>query len=212
MPDIDTSELEAVNTMLALIGEAPVNSLTTNVTADVAMAKRTLEEQNRSLQVQGWHWNTDRDLTITPDVNGRYAWQTDWIRFDTERPGRTVLGSTTRAQRTYHPADVDITRRGEFLWNLATGTNVFSQDQLQGHVVRYLAWEDLPESARTYLMIRAARIFLNRTLGDETRSGHAFQDEQRAFHILQTDETDQAEHNILTTGAWPQMIRRRRSR
>lgn len=211
MPDIDTSELEAVNTMLALIGEAPVNSLTTNVTADVALARRTLEEQNRSLQVQGWHWNTDRGVTLTPDQNGRYPWEADWIRFDTERPGRTALAGT-RSVQSYHPADVDITRRGQFLWNLATGTDIFTQTELQGHIVRYLAWDDLVEAARTYLMIRAARIFLNRTLGDDVRSGHAIEDERRAFTILQTDETDQAEHNILTTGAWPQMVRRRRSR
>lgn len=195
MPDIDTSKLEAVNTMLSLIGEAAVNSLTTNLSADVALAIRTLDEQDRQLQLRGWNWNTDHEVSITPDSNGRYVWQTDWIRFDVDDQ--------------FAQTDVNIERRGGYLWNAAKNTDVFTQGSFKGTLIRYIDWADIPERARNYVMVRSARIFLTRTLGDEARAGYAVDDERHAWHALQEAETEQAEYNILTTGAWPKMQRYR---
>ena len=39
-----TTELQAVNTMLSVIGEAPVNSITGTTTVDVSVAKNILDE------------------------------------------------------------------------------------------------------------------------------------------------------------------------
>jgi hypothetical protein len=197
MPDIDTSKLEAVNTMLSLIGEAAVNSLTTNLSADVALAIRTLDEQDRQLQLRGWNWNTDHEVSITPDSDGRYVWQTDWIRFDVDDQ--------------FAQTDVNIERRGGYLWNAAKNTDVFTQGSFKGTLTRYIDWDDMPERARNYVMVRSARIFLTRTLGDESRAGYAIDDERHAKIALEEAETEQAEYNILTTGVWPQMQRRRRA-
>lgn len=48
-----TTELEAVNTMLSGIGEAPVNSLS-EVTADVSLARHILNEVSREVQLEGF--------------------------------------------------------------------------------------------------------------------------------------------------------------
>jgi hypothetical protein len=193
MPDIDTSQLQAVNTMLSLIGEAPVNSLTTNVTADVALAIRTLDEVSRQLQARGWHWNTIQKLTVSPDANGRYAWQQEWIRFDPKPNNYT---------------NVDVARRGEFLYDWKNGTDVFTQASLEGSAVIYLPWDDIPEVARNYAMIRASRIYVVRALGDEVRAGFTTQDERRAWQVLEEEENEQADYNYFHTGA-PLMARRR---
>ena len=54
-----TTELEAVNTMLSMIGEAPVNSLTGTLPLDATIAKNTLTEISREVQAAGWHYNTE---------------------------------------------------------------------------------------------------------------------------------------------------------
>ena len=54
-----TTELQAVNTMLSTIGEAPVNSITGTTTVDVSVAKNILDETSMSIQSQGWNFNTN---------------------------------------------------------------------------------------------------------------------------------------------------------
>ena len=44
-----TTELQAVNTMLSVIGEAPVNSITGTTTVDVSVAKNILNETSMSV-------------------------------------------------------------------------------------------------------------------------------------------------------------------
>ena len=48
-----TTELEAINIMLAAIGEAPVNKLTGSLPVDVKIAQSTLVEINKSVQGEG---------------------------------------------------------------------------------------------------------------------------------------------------------------
>ena len=45
-----TTELEAINIMLAAIGEAPVNKLTGTLPVDVKIAQNLLNEQSKSVQ------------------------------------------------------------------------------------------------------------------------------------------------------------------
>ena len=48
-----TTETEAVNIMMAAIGESPVNTLTGTLPADVVMARSTLTEVNKEVQSEG---------------------------------------------------------------------------------------------------------------------------------------------------------------
>jgi len=190
MPNPDTSQLEAVNTMLALIGATAVSSLSNQTSEDVVLAIRTLEEVNREVQGLGWHWNTDLDQTITADADGRHAWQDDWFRFD-PLPG-------------VNP-NIDVRREGDFLHDRRTGSNVFGSDgsSLKGDIVRYLGWTSIPETARGYIMKRAARIFLTRQVGDETRAGYGIDDERRARLVMVEADTQQADYSIFDTGVAP---------
>ena len=56
------TELEAVNVLLTTIGEQPINSFW-NQTTDVTIARQVLNEVNREVQSQGWHFNTETDVT-----------------------------------------------------------------------------------------------------------------------------------------------------
>lgn len=60
------TELEAVNSMLAAIGEAPVSTLTGATQADVQMAINILRDVTREVQSWGWRFNTEFGMEILP--------------------------------------------------------------------------------------------------------------------------------------------------
>ena len=55
-----TTELEAINIMLAAIGEAPINKLTDTLPVDARLAQSTLTEVSKEVQSEGWSFNTER--------------------------------------------------------------------------------------------------------------------------------------------------------
>ena len=66
-----TSELEAVNTILSTVGEAPLSSLTGSLPVDGTMARNVLNEINREVQSQGWHFNTHYKATLSKDASNK---------------------------------------------------------------------------------------------------------------------------------------------
>ena len=62
-----TTELACINIMLAAIGEAPINSLVGTLPVDARIAQSTLTEVNKSVQSEGWSFNTEIDVTLTRD-------------------------------------------------------------------------------------------------------------------------------------------------
>ena len=53
-----TTKLDAVNTMLSAIGEAPVNSLSSGL-IEAEIAETILDTVNTEVQSMGWHFNTE---------------------------------------------------------------------------------------------------------------------------------------------------------
>lgn len=66
-----TSELDAVNTLLAVVGEAPAAAID-NTRPDHALALQTLKETLLSELSKGWRFNTEKGLAIIPA--GTVAW------------------------------------------------------------------------------------------------------------------------------------------
>lgn len=172
------TKLDAVNRMLSLVGEAAVNSLTESSHADVGVAVRLLDEADRAVQGIGWHWNTEIDFEPTQDSANKYPAGADWITFD-EPPGGENL-----------------VIRGKFLYDLTNRTNVITT-ALKGELVRFLDFEDMPESARQYIAIKAGRQFLDATLGSGERHGFTREDEAAALAALNHEEARQGDYNYL---------------
>ena len=77
-----TTELEAINIMMAAIGESPINTLTGTLPADVVMAQSTLTEISKEVQSEGWSFNTEIDVTLTRDASNQIALSQDILRID----------------------------------------------------------------------------------------------------------------------------------
>ena len=178
-----TTELEAVNTILSTIGEAPLNTLTGSLPVDGTMAQNILDEINREVQSIGWHWNTHYKVDITRDVDNKIPVGTDVLRI--------------KLNGKYDKSSYDVVQRDSFLYNLADNSEIFSQNFTETNIIYLLDFTKIPEQARRYITIRSARVFHDRTLGANTIHKFSSQDEARSLAVLRQAETQTGEYNIF---------------
>lgn len=178
-----TSELDAVNTMLGTIGEAPISSLdaATGV-ADAVIARQILNEVSIQVQEEGWHFNVEKNFELTPSSDtGEIFIPANCIEVDT-------MGGDH---------EIDVAIRGQRLYDRTNHTFTFSKS-LKTQLVLLLEFGDLPQAARHYITIRAARVFQQRVVGSETLGTFTERDEVRARTALKRFEAKTADYNILT--------------
>lgn len=180
-----TTQLEAVNTLLHTIGESPVNSLTGTLPIDATLANNTINEISREVQSAGWHFNSFYDYTLSLDGDSKIPLADNIMRVDLDI-------------NKYPLSTYDVIKRGSFLFNKKGNTYVFDK-ALDAKVIVLLAFNELPENARRYITIRAARIFQDRTLGATVLHKFGQVDEMNALALLKQEETDTADTNIFNS-------------
>jgi hypothetical protein len=177
-----TTKLEAVNIMLSSIGESPVNSLTSGL-VDAEMAETILEATSRDVQSMGWHFNTEPKFRITPLVSGEIQLPSNCLKAD------ATAGSETARQ-------FDLTQRGQRLYDRTTHSFSINAT-VEVDLVLMLEFEEMPEAARRFVTLRAARVFQDRAVGSSELHGFQERDELRAMVELKDMEADTADHNIF---------------
>ena len=177
-----TTELECINIMLAAIGEAPINTLTGTLPVDAVTAQRTLAEINKDVQNEGWSFNQEFNVKLTRDGSNQIALGTDMLKVD--------------ANVFDHPT-IDVIQRGLKMYDRKNNTYVFDTD-LTCNVTYFRNFDEIPESARRYINIRAARVFVDRLVGDDGLRTYTAQDEARARANLMENDMDNADHNVLS--------------
>jgi hypothetical protein len=181
MPLTVTSKLEAVNTMLTSIGEIPVSSITSATTNDVSIAIQILDHVSREVQSRGWFFNTDINYSLVPTNNNQIVLPANALRVELAESSR-LHNYVERNRKLYDRVNNTYT---------ITGT-------VKVNIVFLLDFEELPEVARHYVMIRASRIFQDRMLvSAELHKFHEV-DELQAYMNLKETEGDIGRHNILT--------------
>ena len=190
-----TTELEAVNVMLSVITEAPVTTIETDTIEDAAVALTLLREVSRQFQAQGWHFNRDYDYPMSPDgVTSKIAYP-----------------SSAAAVDAMDYTGYNIAKRGAFLWDVTNQTFVFTVDPLYTVVTWMYDFEDLPQTARTYITLQAARRFAKNVMGDEVSVQYTREDEQMARAQFMADDMRKADYNMLTFSNTVNRAVRRRS-
>lgn len=167
-----TTTLGAVNTMLETISAAPINSLQDIDFTDAAVALDALEATSREAQSRGFYFNTDEEYTFQPAADGRV-----------ELPA-TVLSVTPSPSETRR-----IAVRAGYLYDRDAATDDFTgQPDPVVTVVWQLDFEKLPEAARRYITVRAARIFQTQVQGDEKIDVFTKEYEEEAAGILNAEQ------------------------
>ena len=179
-----TSELDAVNIMLGTIGESPISSLDSSTgVADAVIARQTLSEVAIQVQEEGWHFNVEAKFVLTPSSDtGEIYLPTNCLEVDTSGPD----------------AQLDVAMRGRKLYDRTNHTFIFSKS-ITTEMVLMLEFEELPQAARHYITVRAARVFQQRVIGSETLGTFTERDEVRARTALKRFEAKTADYNILTS-------------
>lgn len=179
---IPTTELMAVNTMLRAIGESPINSLDNTGMVDAVLAQQTLETVSRHVQERGWYWNTQENLLLVRTYPDKFL----------ILPDNCLKVDTVGDDNIHFP----VIQRGNRLFNKKTNSFVFDKD-LRVDLVEFLAFGDMPQSARTYITLSAARKFQEDRVGSDTLAKFQAQDEQAAWNELVVAEAETQDASIF---------------
>jgi len=183
-----TTQLESLNIMLAAIGESPLNSrlggidiYADTLPTDAQVALNILTEQSKMIQSEGWSFNTEIDVTLPRDNFKKIALGVDVLRVD---------------PNVHDHPNIDAIQRGLKMYDRLNNTFEFDQD-LICTIVYFREFDEIPEPARNYITIKAARIFIDRQIGDDSLRAYNQQDEARARAVLLETDTLNADHNLL---------------
>ena len=104
---IDSSdELTAVNDILEVIGQSPVNSLRNQSDLDVSTARRMLAGENKRVQSKGWGFNTEENSELTPDAfSGVIAYSHSYLRMLDPQSLTTYVNRSGRVYDTVARTD-----------------------------------------------------------------------------------------------------------
>jgi hypothetical protein len=178
---IPLTQLDAVNLMLADIGDRPVNSLTGTQRLDVTRAIDTLDSVVRQLCTLGWFFNEEL-VETSIDGSGHYNVAEDWSKIEYVSGGPT---SGTRGAPQYAV-------RGRKLYDVVNATDTFDagSPSIRLTIARLLSFEDLPQAAREYAYAAASVTMQSRTLGSRQVDGDLRLRAAQALATLKTEEVD----------------------
>jgi hypothetical protein len=178
-----TTKLEAVNIIISVIGEAPVNTITgVSLPVTAIQAISTLDETSKAVQSEGWHCNTEHEYELTPDsVTSKITLPQNTLKFDLDPLLYT---------------DSDPVQRGLKLYDRKNHTEIWTKS-VKGTITFELEFEDLPEQIRHYVTVKAARIFANRFIGNREIEGFTLREEVEAKARAIDSDSENADRTIF---------------
>jgi hypothetical protein len=185
-----TTELEAINEILTSIGESPVSSLKSGV-ADAEAAANTLLSISRRVQSSGWSFNTEVNLKLQPTISGEVILPLNTMSVD------EVIGKGN-----------SLVNRGGKLYDREKHTFILERE-VTCNLTVLLTFDELPESIRSYITLKAARVFQDRTIGASDLHGYQREDEERAWHDFISVEIENSDFNVFNnSGIKANIVRR----
>jgi len=171
------SELEAINQILSVTGDAPVSSV--NSTYEQAVvARRILLEISRQKQSRGWWFNEVDELLIAKDSDGYINLPSDAIRAESPRDKGEYV------------------QRGLRMFDKANNTYVFT-DNLYINLVSELGWTLLPQSFRQYVVAVASLRYNAEYFGAPELEQRIQQDIFDKKILLDAEDIDNRDLNML---------------
>lgn len=146
LPLIVETELDAVNFMLRVIGEQPVNSIDESQLSEAVLAQQVLHRVNRTTQTKGLRCNSD------------YEYELALTGGEVQLPANVLS-----IERVYD--HLDVVERGRKLYDRENKTYTFDEP-VKVDIVWFIAFDDLPEHVRNYVTVQAARRFASDTVGE----------------------------------------------
>ena len=175
-----TSFLDAVNRVLQMLGEAPVNSLQ----GQFGLAKQAevaLNDVSRTIQTEGWSFNTDLEKKLERNSSNEIELSSN--------VSRVVVDNLE------YP-DIDVVQRGDKLYDRRNNRYTFDEDLIVD-MTTILEWDLLPEHARQYITIKAGRQLQEAIIGSSDLTKLNLTQELEARSAFLEEETSKTEHSML---------------
>lgn len=178
-----TTQLQAINQMLSGIGQAPVVSLDV-ANPEIAIALDVLEQVDREVQGEGWHFNTEVGYPFTADVNGDIFVAGNILQLsDNKYANNQRYQTVLRDGRLYDKIN--------HTYTFTAGSTV------KCDVVWKFDFEDLPQVFKDYITQRATRVFAGRVLGTQEMVTFNAQDEALLRSNCLAYDTSSSDVNIF---------------
>ena len=171
------SELEAVNKILAVAGDSPVQTLDDDyIQSD--LAQQVLTRASRKVQSAGWWFNEEEDYNLIPDISGFITLGVNMISVVANDDAGTVV------------------QRGAKLYDRLNRTYVFTE-QVNVDTILMLEWDELPQAARQYIVDVACNQYNDDFFGSQDIKANLNRNEQASYLILKQEDTDSRDVNML---------------
>jgi len=185
-PTLAMTEIDAVNQMIVSIGQAPVNSITNTGILDVETAKLALDTTLRDVLTRGWSFNSDYDYTISPDGSNNIIVPTNAMWVD-----------PVNRSKDYVIRDNGGTL---MLWDKNNQTFTITQD-VDVNIIYAYEFDEIPQPARQYIAIRAARIWQAQVIGSDVLFSYTQLMEEEALIAFKRLESRTKRNNFVSEGA-----------
>jgi hypothetical protein len=147
------TELQAVNQILASVGQAPVTSLD-QTNPDVSICYETMLQVSREVQSEGWSFNREYNYPIVPNADDEIVYSNNMLQLDLS------------LDKVYNRNKDSIKRDGK-LYDKLSHSYKWTQT-VYCDVTWYFDWQDLPIPIQDYIVARASATVSMRIVGDPT--------------------------------------------
>tara|TARA_B100000029_G_scaffold175319_2_gene172597 strand:- start:10341 stop:10958 length:618 start_codon:yes stop_codon:yes gene_type:complete len=177
------TELSAVNSILGAIGQSPVTSIVQD-NPEIGFIYNLLRDANVDVQAEGWHFNTEKHVSYTPDTSGKIAIGADILKMD--------------VTDGWKKREFDVVKRGGYLYDKYDHTDDWSDtDEMLLDIVRLFSFEDIPLVFRRYIVYRAARVAASQLVVNAQLVQLITQQEQLARAACMEYECNQGNHTMF---------------
>jgi hypothetical protein len=179
---IDTEHLllDAVNVLLQTINQLPIEiEADFDIIVEARMARDTIFEIKRAVLSERWDFNRDNNYRLARDTQGMIPLSSNVL--DVSGVGG------------------DLIMRDWKLYSKRSQSFIFEDDQIVD-IVWDMPFNSLSHSLRHYITIRAARVFVARTIGDNQAMTYTLADEEDAYLAARRSESRTGRYNIFNSG------------
>ena len=187
-PIATDTELSAVNSILGSIGQSPITQLRSTTGAlistnpEISYIYNLLVEVTKDVLNEGWHFNTEYGIKISPDGNKNITIPTNYLRYDVHDGQRSRL--------------LDVVKRDGKLYDKVKHTFEFTGDVLVDATYLY-DFEDIPSAFQRYIIAKASTRAATQLVGDQNLARLLQQQEAITRAIVMEYDTQQGDHSYF---------------
>jgi len=183
-PTAAMTKIDAVNLMLASIGQSPLNTITGTIPKEGTKAVLALDNALREVLLQGWSFNTDTEYPLTPNGSNQI-----------DVPAAAAMIDPSYGQNYTMRYDSAATA-GMRLYNNDTRTFNEFTDEVKVDVIWYFEFEQVPQHCRQYVTNKAARKFQAGMIASQILYAFTKEMEAESYAAFRRIEKRQQDFNI----------------